>query len=331
MRALFIEPCSTLLFYTALAGLLAFGSAGLWKRLSLRCGLYDEPGERKIHSSPTSLAGGLTVLIASLPFCLLLFAGWEGSFHWVWLAGLLAFFALGLVDDFRELGPGVKFLGQLFFIGILTTRLQFELFATGPLGTLLNFACSFFWFGLVLNSLNFIDNMNGLCAGLGVLLAGGFFVAGLISGATAFLPVMLIFAGALLGLLPWNYPRAKLFLGDSGSNLVGYIAASGSILLVNALLQRGTRLTATESHGIIRALWAFLPAILILGLTLADLGSTFLIRLRFCLPLYFGDTNHLSHRLTRKGLSPQTAVALLWALSALGLFLGLALLQKISF
>jgi UDP-N-acetylmuramyl pentapeptide phosphotransferase/UDP-N-acetylglucosamine-1-phosphate transferase len=89
----------------------------------------DEPGRRKIHRKPTSLAGGLTVLMAALPFCLYYFytlPGAGGSLHWFWFGGLLAFFLLGLTDDFRELGPGVKFLVQLLLIGVLTTRIHFE-------------------------------------------------------------------------------------------------------------------------------------------------------------------------------------------------------------
>lgn len=323
MSTPFTQPSPILFLCAALAAFLAYGAFGFWKRLSLRCGLVDEPGRRKIHRKPTSLAGGLTALMAALPFCLYYFytlPGGGGSLHWFWLGGLLAFFLLGLADDYWELGPGVKFLLQLLLIGGITTRIHFEFFAATAYDPALDFALSFLWFGLILNSLNFLDNMNGLCAGLGALLAAAYFLASLMLPGAQLLPVFLIFAASLLAFLPWNYPKAKAFLGDSGSHLVGYIAASGSILLVNALLQQPT---ATESHGILRALWAFLPVLLMLSLPLYDLGSTFLIRLRKGRPLYMGDTNHISHRLVRKGRSPAAAVAALWALCAATLALSL--------
>lgn len=321
MSTPFTQPSPILFLCAALAAFLAYGSFGFWKRLSLRCGLVDEPGRRKIHRKPTSLAGGLTVLMAPLPFCLYYFytlPGGSGFLHWFWLGGLLAFFLLGLADDYRELGPGVKFLLQLLLIGGLTTRIHFEFFASPAYGPALNFALSFLWFGLVLNSLNFLDNMNGLCAGLGALLAAAYFTASLMLPGAQLLPVFLIFAAALLAFLPWNYPRAKAFLGDSGSHLVGYLAATGSILLTNALLQR-----AASEPGPGQTLLAFLPVLLMLSLPLYDLGSTFLIRLRNGRPLYVGDTNHLSHRLVRKGRSPAAAAAALWALCAATLALSL--------
>lgn len=327
MSTPFTQPDPTLILCAALAAFLAFGSFGFWMRLSLRCGLIDEPGRRKIHRKPTSLAGGLTVLMAALPFCLYYFytlPAESGSLRWFWLGELLAFFLLGLADDFWELGPGVKFLVQLLLTGILTTRIHFEFFSSsGAPGMVLNFALSFLWFGLILNSLNFLDNMNGLCAGLGALLAAAFFFASLMLPGTQLLPVFLIFAAALLAFLPWNYPKAKAFSGDSGSHLVGYLAATGSILLTNALLQR-----SAAEPGPVQPLAGFLPVLLMLSLPLYDLGSTFLIRLRNGRPLYVGDTNHISHRLVNKGLSPAAAVALLWALCAATLALGLLWISR---
>jgi UDP-GlcNAc:undecaprenyl-phosphate GlcNAc-1-phosphate transferase len=230
---------------------------------------------------------------------------------------------LGLTDDFRELGPGVKFLVQLLLIGVLTTRIHFEFFSPTTLGSALNFALSFLWFGLILNSLNFLDNMNGLCAGLGALLATAFFSANLMLPGAQLLPVFLIFAATLFAFLPWNYPKAKAFLGDSGSHLVGYLAATGSILLTNALLQR-----SASEPGPLQSLADFLPVLLMLSLPLYDLGSTFLIRLRNGRPLYVGDTNHISHRLVRKGLSPAAAVAVIWALCAATLALSLLWISR---
>jgi UDP-GlcNAc:undecaprenyl-phosphate GlcNAc-1-phosphate transferase len=116
--------------------------------------------------------------------------------------------------------------------------------------------------------------------------------------ATAFLV-----AGALAGFLPFNYPKATAFLGDSGSHLVGYLLA------VLAILPH----FYTHKHP--RPL-AVLTPLLVLALPLGDLVWVVLLRWRRDAPFYVGDTNHLSHRLVRRGFSPAQAVGLIWLLAA---------------
>jgi UDP-GlcNAc:undecaprenyl-phosphate GlcNAc-1-phosphate transferase len=110
-------------------------------------------------------------------------------------------------------------------------------------------------------------------------------------------------AGALLGFLPFNFPRASAFLGDAGSHLTGYLLA------VLAILPH----FYTAKHP--RPL-AVLTPLLVLAVPLADLAWVVLLRWRGGQPFYVGDTNHLSHRLVRRGLSPARAVVLIWLLAA---------------
>src|SRR5262249_28741482 len=109
--------------------------------------------------------------------------------------------------------------------------------------------------------------------------------------------------GALLGFLPYNFPRASAFLGDAGSHLVGYLLA------VLAILPHFY--TRIHPHR-----WAVLIPLLVLAIPLLDMVWVVLLRWRLGKPFYIGDTNHLSHRLVRSGLSRTSAVTLIWALAA---------------
>lgn len=301
--ALFGIPC-----------LLSLGSFRFWKRLSLRWGLVDDPGYRKIHTVPTSLAGGVTVLASGTLACLAYvvirsvqdsaFVGFLPEFFW-WLGGLFGFFILGLVDDLRELKAGVKFLFQLILVFAVAFR--FHLTLSGI--EWIDIPLTAFGFGVILNSLNFLDNMNGLCTGLGILLLATLCALKAMFTGDLFLDwPFYIFIGALLGFLGFNYPRAQAFLGDSGSHLVGYLVASGSILVGNTIVQ-GSEFPPTPFQITL----ALVPLFIALAVPLYDLSTTLFLRWRQHRPLYIGDTSHISHRLVRRGWTPARAVGLIWA------------------
>jgi UDP-GlcNAc:undecaprenyl-phosphate GlcNAc-1-phosphate transferase len=151
-----------------------------------------------------------------------------------------------------------------------------------------------------------MDNMNGLCGGLGAI---GALFFGLVA-ATAPVPqylvalVAFLISGALLGFLPHNFPRAKSFLGDSGSHLTGYLLA------VLAILPH----FYTSHH---QRVLAVLSPLLILAVPLGDLVWVVILRWKSGKPFYVGDTNHLSHRLVRMGLNRTRAVLAIWLLALL--------------
>ena len=149
-----------------------------------------------------------------------------------------------------------------------------------------------------------MDNMNGLCAGLGAIGAWFFTWSAAIQGQYLVALLAALSCGALAGFLPYNFPRATVFLGDAGSHLVGYWLA------VLAILPNFYSPRTPQA-------WATLSPLLILAVPLLDLGWVVLLRWRLGKPVYIGDTNHLSHRLVRRGWSQTTAVLGIWLLAAL--------------
>lgn len=317
----------------------------LWRRWCLRTGLVDEPGYRKIHDAPIPLAGGLAVMTGLLlpmlaASALLWWEGSRGVFQAQPLpadptagaaaaifpldrtigsdllygleqrrlelaaifAGALGMLAVGWLDDKRELRPAIKFGGQLLVAAVVAASgARITLFVHN---TAFSYAVTMLWILTVTNAFNFMDNMNGLCAGLGAIGSGWFaYLAIANNGQHLVALIALLTFGALLGFLPYNFPRARAFLGDSGSHLVGYLLAVLSILPH----------FYSRSHP---QRWAVLIPLFVLAVPLLDLCWVVVLRWRARRPFYVGDTNHLSHRLTRRGFTRTQAVLLIWLAAA---------------
>lgn len=319
-------PFSAYLAAFAAAFAFSFASLPLWLAWCARTGLVDDPGHRKIHSEPIPLAGGLAVL-TGLTLPLLIAAAvflWSGFHQDAWipwrygwshrkfeltmiLAGALLMLLVGLLDDRYELLPLAKLGGQTLAACLAAAGgIQIHAFVFGGIGS---FLVTVFWILTLTNALNFLDNMNGLCAGLGVLAASFFGLNAASHGHYLVASMEFLTAGALLGFLPHNFPTAKAFLGDAGSHLTGYLLAIMAIL------------PHFYTGGDESRLSAFRP-LLILGVPLFDLVSVVIIRWRLGQPVYVGDNNHISHRLTRRGLSRTRAVLVIWLAAAVCGFLG---------
>ena len=288
----------------------------LWRNWCLRTGLVDDPGHRKIHDAPIPLAGGLAVLtglvvplvgaVALLKFNFLQSASADALLYGlnkraIQLAaiatGAVAMTILGVLDDKHELRAFHKFMGQLLIAFLVAAAgVRITLFVPS---VVFSYAVTTLWLLTVINAFNFMDNMNGLCAGLGAIAAGWFAVIAAMD--TQYLVALIAFlsCGALLGFLPHNFPNARAFLGDAGSHLVGYL------LGVLAVLPHFY--TAREPRRL-----AVLTPLLVLAIPLADLAWVVRLRWRMGKPFYLGDTNHLSHRLVRAGLNRTIAVVLIW-------------------
>jgi UDP-GlcNAc:undecaprenyl-phosphate/decaprenyl-phosphate GlcNAc-1-phosphate transferase len=314
-------PCNFFIAAFAGAFLTTLLALPLWRKWCLRTNLVDDPGHRKIHDSPVPLAGGFAVLTGIL---LPLFAGAillklgivkissaglivhgidrRGSELAIIAFGAVAITILGWLDDKHELKALPKFIGQ-FLIALLvaTACKRITLFVPSEF---FSYAITILWLLTVINAFNFIDNMNGLCAGLGAIGAWKFGVLAAMNGEYLVAVTGFLMCGALAGFLPWNFPNARAFLGDAGSHLVGYLLAVMAILPHFYTKQNPRPL-------------AVLAPLFILAIPLLDLAQVSLFRALNKKPFWIGDTNHLSHRLVRAGFSKTTAVIILWLAAAL--------------
>jgi UDP-GlcNAc:undecaprenyl-phosphate GlcNAc-1-phosphate transferase len=312
-------------------GLWAFGlacgvsavSLPLWRALCRRWGHVDDPGHRKIHVQPIPLAGGLAVatggLLGGLLLWILQMSGVTGRVEigslggeteglrrlGVLVAGAVGMLVLGAWDDRRDLGAAAKFFGQ-GIIAVLVARWGVQVpFPDGF--AIFGQVLTVFWIVAVTNAFNLSDNMNGLCAGLGLIGATAVSVSSLLGrGAPDLACGAALIAGSLAGYLPYNYPRASVFLGDAGSQWVGY---GLSILALLSLTP------AAPLDGGLQ--WSWRLAFGVVAVPLIDMAFVVVSRTWKGQPFWVGDTQHLSHRLARTGLGKAGAVAVLWLLGAL--------------
>ena len=293
----------------------------LWRKWCRHTNLVDDPGHRKIHSTPIPLAGGFAVLTGIL---LPLLAGAillkldivkataanaivhgldRRALELLVLAlGAMAITLLGWLDDKHELKALPKFLGQIVIaIAVAAASKRITLFVHNEF---FSYAITILWLLTVINAFNFMDNMNGLCAGLGAI--GAFFFALIAAAHGEYLVAItgFLMCGALVGFLPWNFPHARAFLGDAGSHLVGYLLAVMAILPHFYTKQNPRPL-------------AVLSPLLVLAIPLLDLAQVTLFRTLNRKPFWIGDTNHISHRLVAWGISRRETVLLLWLLAVI--------------
>jgi len=300
-------------------------------------GLVDRPGERKVHTRPMPTAGGLAiwlgvVLPLAVGYVLLLAArrsggdvmtgggllpDWvrvhaeglllQGGKLFVLLAGGTVLMLLGLADDrFRVPWP-VRLAVQ---ITVAVVMVQFGWTVTlVPDAALLNGTIAVLWIVGLVNSFNMLDNMDGLSAGV-ALIASAMLAAVMLLYPD---PVtnqpqlfvggfLLVLAGSLLGFLWHNFRPARLFMGDAGSYLVGYLLAMAT-------------LSATFGGGNVPG-HAVLAPLCVLAVPIYDTTTVVLIRLRQGRSPFTGDKSHFSHRLVELGMSPTRAVLTIYLATA---------------
>jgi UDP-GlcNAc:undecaprenyl-phosphate GlcNAc-1-phosphate transferase len=282
-----------------------------------RLGALDRPGGRKAHGRETPLLGGAAVFTAlalpvggglallavfrdaPLPASLSGLAGErahaleEAPKALAFLAGAAVMLATGLLDDFRKatFRPLSKLLGQTAAAIVLVAGgARTDVFGA-PLS---NAIASVFWVVAVANAMNFLDHADGVAAGVALIATGIFTVVAIALEQYLIALALAALGGALAGFLPYNFPPARIFLGDAGALFVGYALAG--LTLLESYVTR-------ESPGLFPVL---LPPI-VLALPLFDMAAVVLARALAGRPIYEGDRNHLHHRLSRLGMSPRQA------------------------
>lgn len=282
----------------AVAGLLsALGSAWAISHARHR-GLIDQPGDRRNHAEPTPRGGGIGIAAACLLATLGLAAGSGASFAWAWVAaGLLVVALAGWWDDHRPLPAWPRLLAHALAAACLAQALRLQ-------GADLAVVIAAAVLALVLvNAWNFMDGSNGLAASQALLCMLGFAVV--LGGGWRLLA--LAAAASCLGFLPFNFPRARVFLGDVGSGALGYLLAA---VLAAALAARPPQA------------W---PLLLLPPMAmLADAGLTLLWRIRRGERWWQPHVQHAYQRWSRRDGHARVATGYaVWTFSAVAIMLAM--------
>jgi len=209
---------------------------------------------------------------------------------------------VGLLDDRRPLGPGVKFIAQ--FAVAIATAWWLGIRAVEMLPAPFSIALTVLWIVLITNAFNFLDNMDGLSAGVAAIASLIFAVASLQAGQVFVPTLAFLLAGTTLGFLVLNFAPASLFMGDAGSLVIGY------------LLSVVTILTTYHDASIERLPLGVVVPVVVLAVPLYDVTSVVIHRMRLGESPFRGDRRHFSHRLVKRGLSPRGAVLTIYLATA---------------
>lgn len=288
--------------------------------------LLDAPdGRRRTHEQAVPRVGGIAVylsaaLIASIIFArtshLFVSPGHLGEEQIRFITGTFVgsalLFLVGVADDVRELSAGVKGAAQVtaaliaWYLGARLDAVSLGYGAGIHLG-IFSLPLTLVWIVGVTNAYNFIDGLNGLAVGLGIVGFATITICGLALGNFIVLLPAATMIGALLGFSNFNFPRAKIFLGDSGSMSIGFLLAVLSL------------------KGAENTLGAVLLAIPFLALSVPLLDGILAVLRRWLrhVPVSGADARHIHHRLQALGVSPRRAAVILWALAAVMGGLGL--------
>ncbi len=232
---------------------------------------------------------------------------------WLIALGAVAMHVLGLVDDRRAIGPWTKLVVQLAFAASVVVfadlRLVTALDVFGPAGVATSAVLTVVWIVALCNAINFLDNMDGLAGGVAAIAAAIFLAATIINGQWFTATALALLCGSLMGFLVHNVPPARIFMGDGGSLLVGWLLAT--------LTVRTTFVdTADPDFALGSAWYGVLMPVVVLAVPLYDLVAVTLLRISQGRSPLTGDQQHLSHRLVWLGLSQRAAVIVIWALTA---------------
>jgi UDP-GlcNAc:undecaprenyl-phosphate GlcNAc-1-phosphate transferase len=209
------------------------------------------------------------------------------------------------LDDRKALGPYPKLLVQIAAAVALVVPFSQVRILTA-LGPAISITLSILWIVAITNAFNFLDNMDGLSAGVAAVATTAFLVAAASIGQWFVAASLAMLLGALLGFLCFNFPPATIFMGDSGSLVIGFV--------LGVLTVRTTFIEPGREWG--AGWYAVFAPVIVLALPLYDLIVVSVIRISRGKSPFVGDTNHFSHRLVARGMSRRTAVLCVYLITA---------------
>jgi len=274
------------LIYFTIAFVLTFLLSFVLSKVAPRIGFIDRPKGIKDHSKPTPYGGGIAIFLGTLTYAFF-------TNEWKILVFGFLIFLLGFFDDIRPYSKYLKLLFQ-FLIAIFTVwsgiRMNVKI-----LPEYINIILSVIWIVGITNAFNIIDVMDGISAGVGFFAAFSFIFIS-VSGSGAYPVVAVTLAGSCLGFLPFNLPKAKIFMGDSGSLFLGYM------LSVLAIITR-----YTDANPI-----AFFVPLLILFIPLFDTAYVVVLRIAKKRNPLRGSHDHFVLKLKASGLPTPSVIAIIY-------------------
>ena len=313
------------LYAFLVAALIAWLLVPLAERIAYKIGAIDVPNERSLHTEPTPKLGGLAILVGILVSAILFMP--MGDETRGILIGATTIALVGVIDDVVTLGAAPKLLGQVVaasiavFNGVRLTAftlpflggvdpasvdlISLPLVGEVDLGELLALL------GIVaaINVINFIDGVDGLAAGVCVISAGTLAVIAVSLDRETAGVLAALTAGGALGFLRHGFPPASSFMGDTGSNLLGYMLA---VIAIQGSLKTN-------------AVVALFFPLIILAVPILDTGFVVAKRMKYRKPIYAADRWHFHHRMANIGFSQRRTLAYLYGWTAMMALLALAL------
>ncbi|QZY55511.1 glycosyltransferase family 4 protein [Crassaminicella profunda] len=302
-------------FVFFIATIVSFCMTPLAKKLAYKVGAIDVPkDERRVHKKPIPRMGGLAIYLGVIGSILLLLPYMDLSVDMLKqikgiLIGGTIIVLMGIVDDINPLSAKVKLAGQILsaavavYCGVKIQVLNVPFidyqFNVEYLG--LSIPVTIFWIVGITNTLNLIDGLDGLAAGVATIAAVSLSYVGFMNESYIAAMMTLAIAGACLGFLPYNFNPAKIFMGDTGSLFLGYMLATISVFG----LTKGAVAIAT------------IVPVLALGLPIFDTTFAILRRMLNGRPIMEPDKGHLHHKLLSTGMGQKRTVLILYAISGI--------------
>ncbi len=269
--------------------------------------LFDHPDERKVHQTPIAPLGGVGIFAGFIFACLLTINFQSGSEFQYFIAAVMVIFFLGIKDDILIITPVKKFIGQVLaaFMIIYYGRVQIHgmngFLGVHELPEMFSLLLTYFAVIVIINSFNLIDGVDGLAGSLGLMSSAMFGAYFLSVNMLSYAVLAFALSGSLLGFLIFNFQPAKIFMGDTGSLLIGTVNAILVIKFINVASSSDapTPLEAAPALGFA-----------ILMMPLLDTLRVFAIRIAKRRSPFSPDRNHIHHLLLDRGLS-HTAITIL--------------------
>ncbi|MEM7117719.1 MAG: MraY family glycosyltransferase [Chloroflexota bacterium] len=263
------------------------------RRLAIGWGFVDTPSQRKLHKAPMPLLGGLAIFGGAIGTVLLFYGRLPDTIVGVLLSSSVVAL-VGLWDDRRGLPAWAKLLGQ--FIGTLILA-YFGIRVQLPVPDVVNILLTFLWVATISNATNFLDNMDGLTAGISGVSAAFILLLAALHGQFLVAALAAAIVGACFGFLRYNFKPAQIFMGDAGALFLGFLLA------VLAL-----QLRFPENSNFV----TWMVPLFVLGLPLFDMSLVVFSRIRRGVSPGTAGKDHISHRLVKLGFTQREAVLILY-------------------